>query len=137
MAGRALGQQHPVAEQIARDREALEGVMRQLSIAPSAIKTGVVRVAECAGRLKLNGTLFKRSPLSSVVELETLVVGVRAKEALWTALQKADIRVEDDLEALAESARGQGAELEALRLRAAARAFSRDSGQVSSQGATA
>ena len=137
LARRALGPDHPVAKQIVRDRETLERVMRQLSVAPSAIKTRVVRVAEHAGRLKLNGTLFKRSPLSSVVELETLVVGVRGKEALWTALQKADIRLEDDLEALAESARGQAAELEALRLRAAARAFSRDSGQVSGQQATA
>ena len=137
LARRALGPDHPVAKQIVRDRETLERVMRQLSVAPSAIKTRVVRVAEHAGRLKLNGTLFKRSPLSSVVELETLVVGVRGKEALWTALQKADIRLEDDLEALAESARGQAAELEALRLRAAERAFSRDSGQVSGQQATA
>jgi hypothetical protein len=137
LARRALGPQHPVAEQIARDREALERVMRQLSIAPSAIKIGVVRLAESAGRLKLNGTLFKRSPLSGVVELETLVVGVRGKEALWTALQNADVGLEDDLEALAESARAQGAELEALRLSAAARAFGRASGQVSGQRATA
>jgi hypothetical protein len=137
LARRALGPHHPVAKQIARDRETLEDVLRQLSVRPSAIKIAAVRVAEHAGRLKLNGTLFKRSPLSRVVELETLVVGVRGKEALWTALQKADIRLEDDLEALAESARGQAAELETLRLRAAARAFSRDSGQVSGQQATA
>ena len=137
LARRTLGPHHPVAKQIARDREALEGVMRQLSIAPSAIKTGAVRVAERAGRLKLNGTLFKRSPLSSVVELETLVVGVRGKEALWAALQKADVRLEDDLEGLAESARGQAAELEALRLSAAARAFGMASDQVSGQRATA
>ena len=137
LARRALGPHHPVAKQIARDRETLEDVLRQLSVRPSAIKIAAVRVAERAGRLKLNGTLFKRSPLSRVVELETLVVGVRGKEALWTALQKADIRLEDDLEALAESARGQAAELETLRLRAAARAFSRDSGQVSGQQATA
>ena len=137
LARRALGPHHPLANQIARDREALEDVLRQLSIKPSAIKVGVVRFAELAGRLKLNGTLLKRSPLSSVVELETLVVGVRGKEALWTALQKADVSLKDDLEALAESARGQGAELEALRLRAAERAFATTSGEVSGQQATA
>ena len=54
---------------------------------PSRMKVGMVRMAELVGRLKLNGRLFERSPLSSVVELETLVVGVRGKEALWTALQ--------------------------------------------------
>ena len=124
LASRALGPHHPLARQIARDRQALEHVMRQLSIAPSAIKVGIVRVAERVGRLKLNGSLFERSPLSSVIELETLVVGVRGKEALWTALQRANVSLEDvDLEALAESARAQGAELEALRLGAAAAAF--------------
>ena len=111
--------------------------MRQLSIAPSAIKVAVVRVAERAGRLKLNGTLFKRSPLGRLIELETLVVGVRGKEALWTALQKADVSLRDDLEALVESARAQEAELEALRLRAAARAFAQASTQVSDNQATA
>ena len=137
LARRALGPGHPVANQIARDRETLEDVMRQLSIKPSAIKVGVVRVAERAGRLKLNGTLFKRSALSTVLELETLVVGVRGKEALWTALQKADVSLNDDLEALAVSARGQAAELEALRLSAAARAFARTSGEASGRQATA
>jgi alcohol dehydrogenase class IV len=137
LARRALGPHHSLAKQIARDREALEGVMRQLSIAPSAIKVGVAHVAERAGRMKLNGSLFKRSTLSSVVELETLVVGVRGKEALWTALQRANVRLEDNLEALVESARAQGAELDALRLSAAARAFARTSGEVSDQQPTA
>src|SRR6186997_2676261 len=67
LARRALGPHHPVANQIARDRETLEDVLRQLSVKPSAIKVGVVRFAELAGRLKLNGTLFKRSPLRRVV----------------------------------------------------------------------
>ena len=100
--------------------------MRQLAVAPSAVKVATMRVAELVGRLKLNGRIIKRSPLSSVVEFETLVVGVRGKEALWTALQLAEIRLENiDLDALVESARAQGAELEALRLSAAARAFGR------------
>ena len=98
LANRALGPHHPLAKQIARDRESLERVMRQLSVAPSAIKVGMVRVAERAGRLKLNGRLLKRSPLSSVIELETVVVGVRGKKALWTALQKADVSLSDDLD---------------------------------------
>ena len=98
----------------------------------------MVRMAERVGRLKLNGKLFARSPLSSVVELETLVVGVRGKEALWTALERADVSLEDiDLEALAESARAQGVELEALRLSAAAEAFARGAPGVSAGRAAA
>jgi hypothetical protein len=139
LASRALGPHHPLAKQIARDREALERVMRELSIAPNAIKVGMVRVAERVGRLKLNGRILKRSPLSSVIELETLVVGVRGKEALWTALQRAGISLEHvDLHALVESARAQGAELEKLRLSAAARAFARGaSSDISSNPAAA
>jgi hypothetical protein len=84
----------------------------------------MVRVAEVFGRLKLNGRIFARSPLSSVIELETLVVGVRGKEALWTALRQAGVSVEGvDLDALVEAAREQGAELETLRLSAAAKAL--------------
>jgi hypothetical protein len=106
--------------------------MRQLAVTPSPLKVATVRAAELVGRLKLNGRIFERSPLSSVVELETLVIGVRGKEALWTALQRAGTSLEDvDLETLVESARAQGAELEALRLSAVTRAFARVPGGVS------
>jgi hypothetical protein len=138
LARRALGPSHPLAKQIARDRDALECVMRQLAARPSALKVGTVRVAELVGRLKLNGRIFERSPLSSVVELETLVVGVRGKEALWTALQRAGVSLEDvDLDALVESARAQGAELETLRLSAVARAFAPAQGRMSAGQAAA
>ena len=91
LARRALGRSHPLAKQIARDRDALERIMRQLAVTPSALRVTTMRVAELAGRLKLNGRIFERSPLSSVVEFETLVVGIRGKEALWTSLQRAGI----------------------------------------------
>jgi hypothetical protein len=138
LARRALGPSHPLAKQIARDRDTLERVMQRLAVTPSALKVGIVRVAELVGRLKLNGRIFERSPLSTVVELETLVVGVRGKEALWTALQRAGIRLEDvDLDGLVESARAQAAELEALRLGAAAKAFAPGSGEISAGQAAA
>lgn len=64
LARRALGPYHPLAEQIARDRRTLENVMRKLDVGPNGTKVAVVRVAELLGRLKLNGRIFKRSPLS-------------------------------------------------------------------------
>jgi hypothetical protein len=97
--------------------------MRKLGIAPNRLKVGLVRLAERAGRLKLNGRVLAHSPLSDVVELETLVVGVRAKEALWTALQKAAVSDDFDLDVLIQSARAQAGELEALRLGAVTKAF--------------
>ena len=121
---RALGPNHPLARQIASDRDALDRVMEHLQSKPSVLKVTMVRVAERFSRLKLNGEIFARSPLSRVIELETLVVGVRGKEALWTALRQAGVSVEGvDLGVLVDSAREQGVELEALRLSAAARAF--------------
>jgi hypothetical protein len=129
LARRALGATHPVGEQIARDRKTLEEVMRQLDVAPSSTKVGLVRIAELLGRLKLNGRLFTRSPLSRVLELEVLVVGIRGKEALWTALITAGLTFQDiDLDALVESARTQAREVEELRLSAAAMAFGQADG---------
>ena len=124
LARRALGAKHPIAEQIAHDRETLEEIMRQLDVSPSATKVGFVRMAERLSRLKLNGRLFKHSPLSRVVELETLLVGVRGKEALWTALLTIGPSLQGiDLDALVESARAQAREVDDLRLSAVAVAF--------------
>lgn len=124
LAKRALGSRHPIAEQVARDREELERIMRQLGVEPSTVKVGLVRAAELLGRLKLNGRLFTRSPLSPVIELEMLVVGIRGKEALWTSLLTSGRRFEGiDLGALVESARAQAQEVEERRLRAVANAF--------------
>jgi hypothetical protein len=85
-------------------------------------------MAERLGRLKLNGRLFTRSPLSRIVELETLLVGIRGKEALWTALRAADATLQGvDLDALIESARTQAEQVDEHRLREAAKTFSRSS----------
>ena len=98
--------------------------MCQLGVSANPLKVGLVRIVERLGRLKLNGRLLRRSPLSDVVELETLVVGVRGKEALWTALRTASVRLEGiDLDALVDSARAQGAEIEARRVSAVSNAF--------------
>ncbi len=123
-ARRALGRDHPLAEQIARDRKALEEVMRQLDVAPSAIKVGLVRVAELLGRLKLNGRVFRRSPLSRVLELEMLVVGIRGKEALWMSLLASGLSIQGiELDALVESAKEQGRSVEEQRVSAVASTF--------------
>ena len=95
--------------------------MRQLDVPPSGMKVGLVRMAERLGRLKLNGRFFKRSPLSRIVELEVLVVGIRGKEALWTALRAAGLNLHRiDLDALVQSARTQAKEVDEQRLIAVA-----------------
>ena len=98
--------------------------MRQLDVAPSATKVGFVRVAELLGRLKLNGSVFRRSPLSRVLELEMLVVGIRGKEALWTSLLASGLSIQGiELDALVESAKEQGRSVEEQRVNAVASTF--------------
>lgn len=101
--------------------------MRQIDVRPSAMKVGFVRIAERLGRVKLNGRLLQRSPLSRVIELEVLVVGIRGKEALWSALLTTELSLEGiDLDALVKSARSQGGEVDELRLSAVAETFGRN-----------
>jgi hypothetical protein len=79
------------------------------------------------GRLKRNGQLRGYSPLSRVLELEALSVGIAGKLALWETLQ----RVPDpgrrlrasELRHLIERARRQREEVEELRLEAVHQAF--------------
>jgi hypothetical protein len=114
-----------IAGEIAADREALEQVMSGLGVKPSTIKDAAGWTAEKLGRLKPNNSLLSYSPLSRVVELEGLLIGVTGKLALWESLRSALGESIDgiDLAALAERAADQRSRLEALRKRAAAEAF--------------
>lgn len=76
-----------LAREIEEDREALLTVMHALDVSPDRVKNIVAWGAEKAGRLKLNGRLTGYSPLSRVVELEGLSVGVAGKLAAWRALR--------------------------------------------------
>jgi hypothetical protein len=75
-----------LARQIEEDRRTLEHVMHALDIRPSPVKVALARAAELAGRLKLNQRLVRRSPLSAVLELEALALGILGKRKLWQAL---------------------------------------------------
>ena len=76
-----------VAREIEADLRTLEGLMASIGVEPSRAKDALARLAERAGRLKLNGRVLRHSPLSDVFELETLVVGITGKEALWESLR--------------------------------------------------
>jgi hypothetical protein len=73
--------------QIDQDREALKSIMAANDVEPDRIKVAAAWAAEKAGRLKFNGALLRRSPLTPLVELETLAVGIQGKLALWRALR--------------------------------------------------
>jgi hypothetical protein len=117
-----------LVEEIQEDRSTLERVMDRLGVRRSRVKPTVGIVLERLGRLKLNGRVASYSPLSRVVELEGLMLGVTGKLGLWRALDRlGDPRLaEFELGALAERANRQRTELEEHRLRAAEIALSRD-----------
>jgi hypothetical protein len=116
-----------LAEEIAEDREALEGVMDELGVGPSRVKDTAAWTAEKMGRLKPNNSLLSYSPLSRVVELEGLLIGVTGKLALWQSLRAAGGDLDGfDFAALSERAQDQRGRLERLRERAAAEAFTGD-----------
>lgn len=116
-----------VASQIAEDVETFERIMDRLGIERSRVKTLLAIVAERAGRLKLNGSLFGYSPLSRFVELDFLAAGIEGKKILWANLRDlADLatRFPDvDFDHLIERAERQRAELEPFRAQAGRDAF--------------
>ena len=106
--------------EIESDRETLEAVMKELGVARSRIKPAIGWLGEKVGRLKPNGQLRGYSPLSRVVELELLLLGISGKLRLWVLLEElVGARLDTDFAALAARAEGQRARVEDLQLEAA------------------
>ena len=117
-----------LAAEIARDRTALLDIMTTLGIPVRAYKVGVAWIGEKAGRLKFNGRILSRSPVSDLEELELLRLGVEGKAAGWRTLRTlagTDARLDaDQLDELISRASSQADQLEKLRVHAASRIIS-------------
>jgi hypothetical protein len=74
---------------IETDQQTLEDVMERSGIPKSPLKPGLAWASEKVGRLKLNGALTGYSPLSRLVELEMLRLGIEGKACLWRSLREA------------------------------------------------
>ncbi|WP_245848817.1 SRPBCC family protein [Lentzea kentuckyensis] len=124
---RRIGRTHPelrvLAGDIEADRQELLEVMKELGIEWRPHKAAIGWLTEKAGRLKLNGRLLGRSPLSDVLELETLHVGIEGKAAMWRALQAIGAVDAGRLERLLHRAASQAELVEAYRIRIAPKAF--------------
>jgi hypothetical protein len=116
-----------IAREIDEDRETLKALMESLEIGHDRLKVGGAWIAEKLGRLKPNGRLLSYSPLSRLVELESLALGISGKLSLWEALREVaaeDARLDlEELGRLAERAERQRKEVWRLRQRAAREAF--------------
>jgi hypothetical protein len=73
---------------IQEDRATLVRIREELGVSKSRVKTSLAVILERLGRLKLNGQLTGYSPLSRMVELEGLALGVTGKLALWENLRE-------------------------------------------------
>ncbi|MFD3675738.1 transaldolase [Streptomyces sp. NPDC058613] len=114
-----------LARQVEEDRDSLTRLMSDLGVPTSRSKAAMGWLAEKAGRLKPNGHLLTRSPLSDVLEAESMLLGVQGKAACWRtlhALAETDERLSADrLDTLLERAERQIEVLEELRASAATR----------------
>lgn len=119
-----------LATAITEDRSALLRIMASLGIQVRSYKVVAAWTGEKAGRLKLNGSLLRRSPLSDLEETEFLWLAVKGKAAGWRTLREfanRDSRLEPGhIDELTARANHQASLLESLRSSSAERVFTSD-----------
>jgi hypothetical protein len=115
-----------LAADVEEDRETLKTIMAELGVKPDRAKVAAGWTAEKVGRLKPNAQLRGYSPLSPLIELEGLLIGIQGKLAMWRALAEVAEELGLDrerLEALVARAERQQAEVEGHRHDVARRAL--------------
>ena len=105
------------------DLDALHALMRRLEVTPDQLLGTALRLGERAGRLKPNGHLVRRAPLSDLVEVEGVLSATQIKAAGWRALRAAGIGQPDELSDLLGRAERQLERLTALHAQVAAGAI--------------
>jgi hypothetical protein len=108
-----------VREALGADRRAVLLVMDERGMRRPRLKPALGEVAERAGRLKPNGTLIRRSPVTPLVELEGLAMVLEGVRARWASLDAGNAVAGADPGGRAERAAGLAARAEAIRLRLA------------------
>ncbi|MFD6888125.1 transaldolase [Streptomyces sp. NPDC059957] len=120
-----------LVRQVEEDRDALARIMSDLRVPTDHSKVAMGWLAEKAGRLKLNGRVLSRSPLSDVVEAEAMLLAVHGKAVGWRALRslaETDDRLSaKDLDSLLERADQQTGLLERMRVTATTRVLQPES----------
>lgn len=121
------GKLERLAEEIEQDRATLLEIMAALGEPVRRLEMLTGWAAQKVGRLKLNGRVVTRSPLSRLVEFEAMRLAVEGKVAGWRTLRaraEADPRLDAArLDELIAGGRSQVTRLERLRSRAAAELF--------------
>ena len=79
-----------LAPEIEEDRDTLLEIMERVGASRDQAKVALGWITERAGRLKPNGELRGTSPLTPLIELEGLALGIEGKRGLWLALAEVD-----------------------------------------------
>jgi len=77
---------HTLTVDVKEDLKKLRFIMWQAGVRPNPVLGLTLRLGERAGRLKPNGQLLRRAPLSDLIEIEGLLDAVSIKRAAWQAL---------------------------------------------------
>jgi hypothetical protein len=115
-----------IAREIEEDKATLHELMDRLGIGEQRARMAMAWVAEKAMRLKPNGRLLRYSPLSRVLELEALTMGITGKLELWRSMEAVENGAKVpgfDFTQLAQRAETQRDLVEDLRVRAAREAL--------------
>ncbi|WP_328333507.1 DUF892 family protein [Kribbella sp. NBC_00382] len=76
-----------MVQEVEEERTALERYLAAVGAKPDQLKNAGAWMAEKLARLKPNGEILRRSPLSDLVELETLRIAVEGKAAGFRILR--------------------------------------------------
>ena len=110
-----------LSDEVAQDLQTLRGLVRSQGVAPDPLSSLALRVGERVGRLKPNGRVVSRSPLSDLVEVEAGLDAVHAKACGWQALRVAHgLATTDVVDELAARAEDQLSRLRVLHATVAA-----------------
>ena len=115
-----------LAQEIDDDRDTLLALMSELRVKPDRLKVAAGWTGEKVGRLKPNAQLRGYSPLSPLVELEGLLIGIQGKLAMWSVVAEVAQELGLDrarLEALSARAERQQADVERHRREVGRRAL--------------
>lgn len=77
--------------EIREDLSTLRGILRRVQVPLDLVLGTALLVGERVSRLKPNGRLVRRSPLTPLIEVEGLLDAVHAKAAGWWALDAAEL----------------------------------------------
>lgn len=119
---RRATRRHPelaaVTRQVEQDRSSFRQLMGQVDVRPALHRAVLGWIGAQVARLLVDRRVSARGPVADVEQLETLLLGVEGKAAMWRLLLELDDAGfdRDRLEELLRRAQAQAAEIERLRV---------------------